>query len=97
MADTGAITEVLTAWRVWRTPQSTATRAAQHHTHRQAFLEAFAGEHVDRAEIERIRSAEIELADAASRQLTSAIADISEVLSPAQRETLLEKIDEHYR
>jgi len=47
--------------------------ASEHHTHRQAFLEAFAGEHVDRAEIERIRSAEIELADAASRQLTSAL------------------------
>ncbi len=71
--------------------------AGDHHAHREAFLKAFEGEHVDRAEIERIRSAEIELADAASRQLTNAIADVSEVLSPAQRETLLERIAEHHR
>ncbi len=71
--------------------------ADEHRTHREAFLEAFAGQQVDRAEVERIRVAEIELADAASRQLTSAITDIAEVLSPAQREILLEMISEHHR
>ena len=70
--------------------------ADDHRAHKGALREAFSGAHVDRAEIERIRGAEIELADAASRQLTSAITEIAEILSPAQWETLLERVSEHH-
>lgn len=70
---------------------------SEHRAHREALLEAFAGAQIDRAEIERIRGAEMELADAASRQLASALVDIAQVLSPKQREKMLEMAARHHR
>jgi Spy/CpxP family protein refolding chaperone len=45
---------------------------------------------VDRAGLEEIRKAEIALADEASKKLVQALADVSEVLTPEQRQALLE-------
>ena len=43
---------------------------------------------VDRTAIERLRSEQIQLADAASKRVTQALADAAEVLTPAQREKI---------
>jgi len=43
---------------------------------------------VDRAAIERLRGDQVTLADQASRRFTQALADLAEVLTPAQRKEL---------
>jgi Spy/CpxP family protein refolding chaperone len=47
---------------------------------------------VDRAAIERLRAEQIQLADAGSKRLTQALADVAEVLTPAQRTKLAESL-----
>ena len=49
---------------------------------------------VDRAVIEQLRVAELQLAETASKRMTQAIADAAEVLQPAQRVKLAEKMKE---
>jgi Spy/CpxP family protein refolding chaperone len=43
---------------------------------------------IDRAELERIRSAEMQLAETASTTLVASIADIADVLDPKQRQAI---------
>lgn len=51
---------------------------------------------VDRDAVERLRAAQIQLADAASQRLTQALADVAEVLTPAQREKIAAHIQERF-
>lgn len=61
---------------------------------RQEGLDLLAAPTVDRAEIERLRTWHIELANQASKRLAKAIADIADVLTPEQRKTLTERISQ---
>ena len=55
--------------------------------HQQA-LQALSADQVDRVALENLRVAHLQAADAASRRITQAIADIADVLTPAQRKAL---------
>jgi Spy/CpxP family protein refolding chaperone len=54
---------------------------------------------VNRAEIERFRTEQIALADAASRRLAQALADAAEILTPEQRRKIGDHLErrEHRR
>jgi Spy/CpxP family protein refolding chaperone len=56
-----------------------------------------AGESVDRAAIEQLRAEQIALADQASKRLSRALADVADVLTPAQRKDLAERAARHRR
>lgn len=45
---------------------------------------------IDRAALEKVRATEVQLNDQSSKRMTTALADISEVLTPAQRVRLAE-------
>ncbi len=62
----------------------------QHQRNREAFVAQLAGADVNREELEAVRKAEMALADDASRRLVQALADVAEVLTPEQRQGLLE-------
>jgi len=49
-------------------------------------------ETIDRGAIERLRAEQIGFADAASRRLTQALADVAETLTPDQRRTLAARL-----
>jgi periplasmic protein CpxP/Spy len=55
------------------------------HAARQRARDLLTQSSVDRAEIERFRTEQIALADAASRRLAQALADAAEILTPEQR------------
>jgi Spy/CpxP family protein refolding chaperone len=69
----------------------------QHRQHRDAFLAALAQPQVDRATLEQLRRAELELADQASNRIIAGLADASSVLTPEQRAKLLEMADRFKR
>jgi Spy/CpxP family protein refolding chaperone len=60
-----------------------------HRDHRRELVNELARPELDRAELERIRSEELALAETASRAVLDAVADASEVLSPEQRQALV--------
>jgi Spy/CpxP family protein refolding chaperone len=62
----------------------------QHQAHRAALVAALVKPAVDRAELERVRKAELELADRASHTIVTSLASMSEVLTPEQRARLAE-------
>lgn len=62
----------------------------QHHANREATLAALTQPTVDRAELERVRSAEMQLAERASATLMATLADIAEALDPEQRKKISE-------
>jgi Spy/CpxP family protein refolding chaperone len=68
----------------------------RHQQHHQALIEALSQGSIDRAEIERLRKAELEIADAASNWLADAALDALEVLTPKQREQLMEHVRERH-
>lgn len=51
-------------------------------------LELLSAPSVDRGALEALRAEQIQSADAASRRLTKALADVAEVLTPEQRKTV---------
>ena len=55
--------------------------------HQQA-LAALSGDRVDRVALETLRAEHMQAADAASRRITQALADMADVLTPAQRKAL---------
>lgn len=65
--------------------------AADHRRNRQAFHDALTAPEVDRAALEELRLAGLELADRASRILVDTIADIAAELTHEQRLALAEK------
>jgi Spy/CpxP family protein refolding chaperone len=50
---------------------------------------------IDRAALERVRQTEQQLADQRSRRITQAFADAAEVLTPAQRTKVAERLAKH--
>jgi Spy/CpxP family protein refolding chaperone len=59
---------------------------------RKQAMELLAAPAVDRNAIERLRSEQMQAADAASKRLTQALADVAEVLTPEQRKQLAERM-----
>ena len=60
----------------------------EHQANRKAMIAALIEPEVDRAELDRIRAAEMSLADQASRRIVDALADSAEALTPEQRAQL---------
>lgn len=60
----------------------------QHFANRDAMRAALTKPTIDRAELERIRGAEMDLAETASTTLVASIADIADVLDPEQRQAI---------
>ena len=71
------------------TCEALAPLAERHRANREAWVAALAGPSVDRASLERLRQEELALAEAASQQLVTALADVSEALTPEQRAKLV--------
>lgn len=64
--------------------------AESHRANRDAFSTALAADSIDRAKLETLRVAELQLAERASQRMVKAIAEASEALAPDQRRKLLE-------
>jgi Spy/CpxP family protein refolding chaperone len=69
----------------------------RHLANRDEFRAQLTGASVDRDALERIRKAELGLAEDASRRLVAALADAAEVLTPEQRKALAERHQRHAR
>ena len=63
----------------------------QHLANRDAFHTQMAKPSIDREALEGLRKAEMELADDASKRLVQALADVADVLTPEQRQALIER------
>jgi Spy/CpxP family protein refolding chaperone len=64
----------------------------QHHKNRQAWLDALGQSSIDRKVLDDLRQVELQLADTASSRLVQAMADIADILTPAQRQELIEHL-----
>ena len=64
---------------------------------RKQAIELLAGDRIDRDAIEHLRSNQIAIADQASKRFTRALADMAEVLTPAQRKSLADRAARHHR
>jgi len=64
----------------------------RHLANREALHRQLVAPTIDRAAIEETRKAEMALADEASKRFVQAVADVSEVLTPEQRQALAERI-----
>lgn len=69
----------------------------QHRRNRDELRGLLTGETIDRAAIEALRAQELALADTLSRTLADALADGAEVLTPAQRADLAERLARFHR
>jgi protein CpxP len=64
----------------------------QMRTARKQAMELFTKETIDRAAIEKLRAEQIKLAEQASKRFTQALTDVAELLTPAQRQELAERM-----
>lgn len=71
--------------------------AERHHSNREAVAGELSKAEVDRQAIERIRKAEMELADQASSRVMTAVADAAETLTVEQRKELIAFIHEMHK
>lgn len=62
----------------------------QHQANRKAMVAALTQPEVDRNELERIRSAEVDLVNQGSKRIVTALADSAQILDPEQRAQLAE-------
>jgi len=62
----------------------------QHRENREALISLLREAEIDRDALENLRQSELQLADSASLELTSALADLSAALTPEQRAELIE-------
>ena len=69
----------------------------QHMQNRQAFIDALTQPSVDRASLQQLRKAELQLAESVSDRLVNAIADAADVLTPEQRGKLAEMANQFRR
>ena len=60
----------------------------EHRTNRKQMIDALTEPNVDRAELDRIRGAEMALMERGSRRIVTALADAADVLTPEQRAQL---------
>ena len=63
------------------------------HAARKQAVELLAAEHIDRGAIETLRAEQIQLAEQASKRFSQALADVAEVLPPAQRKQIAERME----
>lgn len=66
---------------------------AQHLEGRKQIREALAAPTIDRARIETLRVEQMKLADTAAKRVTDALAEAAEVLTPAQRTELSNRVE----
>jgi Spy/CpxP family protein refolding chaperone len=64
--------------------------AAQHREHHAAIVRELAKAQIDRPALEQLRRQELALADQASRLLVDSFADLGDVLTPQQRQELID-------
>lgn len=87
--------------RVKAIAQAAATDLAEarsrHRANRAAFLAAMQAPVIDRAALEALRQAELQLADGASTRMLAALTEAAEVLTPEQRAALAARIGRHRR
>lgn len=62
---------------------------------RESMVTALTGPDVDRQAIESLRAARMASMDRASERVLRALADVAEILTPAQRAEIAEKLDRH--
>jgi periplasmic protein CpxP/Spy len=60
---------------------------------RKQAVELLAADRIDRAAIEALRAEQIQLAEQASKRFAQALADVAEVLTPAQRKQIAERVE----
>ena len=70
---------------------------AEHKTHRRDLIAELARPQLDRAALERIRAAELALAEEATARLLDAVVAAAEVLDPEQRQGLVERFAGRHR
>jgi protein CpxP len=63
------------------------------HAARKQAVELLAADRIDRGAIETLRAEQIQLAEQASKRFTQALADVAEVLTPAQRKQIAERME----
>ena len=68
---------------------------AEHQAHRRDLIAELARPQIDREGLERVRAAELILAEKATARLLDATVAIAEVLDPEQRQQLVERFAEH--
>jgi Spy/CpxP family protein refolding chaperone len=66
---------------------------AQHLEGRKQIREALAAPTIDRARIDSLRTEQMKLADTAAKRLTDALIEAAEVLTPAQRAELSNRVE----
>jgi Spy/CpxP family protein refolding chaperone len=71
-------------------------RERMHEARRKA-LELLTQESIDRAAIEALRAEQLQLAEQASTRIVRSLADAAEVLTPAQRRELAQRVERHRR
>jgi periplasmic protein CpxP/Spy len=67
----------------------------QHMTARKKGMELLAAPTIDRGALEQLRAQQMQLADSMSRRMLAQMSDAAEVLTPAQRTQLAEKMKSH--
>ncbi len=67
------------------------------HKARGKALELLTQERIDRAAIESLRAEQLQLAEQASARIAGALADAAEVLTPAQRKEIAQRVERHRR
>jgi protein CpxP len=67
-------------------------RLKMHEARKQATA-LLSAETIDRAAIESFRAQQVQMADAASKRFSQALADVAEVLTPAQRKDLAQRLE----
>jgi len=70
---------------------------AKHLEARKQVVATLAAPTIDRAKLETLRADQMKLADAATKRITDAVADIGEVLTPAQRADLAQRVERWQR
>ncbi|MGE0749891.1 MAG: Spy/CpxP family protein refolding chaperone [Variibacter sp.] len=70
---------------------------AQHLEGRKQLREALAAPTIDHARVETLRTEQLKLADTASKRLTDALVAAAEVLTPAQRAELAQRVERYER
>ncbi|HXV60779.1 MAG TPA: periplasmic heavy metal sensor [Vicinamibacteria bacterium] len=84
---------------IGRSADDLAALVDQHRQSREAWVNELSKPTIDRAALEQLRRAEIEMAEAASTRLVEALADAAEALTPEQRAQLIEMAERfhHHR
>lgn len=70
---------------------------AKHLEARKQILDTLAAPTIDRAKLESLRADQMKLADAATKRITDAVADIGDILTPAQRADLGQRVERWQR